>query len=164
MVSRSDWKEGCRFRAVELAQQGWKQKDIAAALGVSSASVSGWLKKARSLGPESLRRRKATGPPRRLTAEQREQIAALLEQGAECFGFRGAFWSGARMAEVIRRRFGVSYSSRHAARLLVELGHSCQKPERRAIQRDEEAIEEWHQTSWPALKKGQPESGAPSSL
>jgi transposase len=164
MSLRSDWKEGCRFRAVELAQQGWKQKDIAVALGVSPASVSGWLKKVRLLGPESLRRRKASGAPRRLTAEQREQITVLVEQGAESFGFRGAFWSGARMAEVIRRRFGISYSSRHAARLLAELGHSCQKPERRAVQRDEEAIEQWREVSWPALKKGQPESDAPSSL
>ena len=163
MVSRSGWKEGCRFRAVELAQQGWKQKDIATALDVSPASVSGWLKKARLLGAESLRRRKATGAPRRLTGEQREQVSALLEQGAESFGFRGAFWTGTRMAEVIRRRFGVSYSSRHAARLLRELGHSCQKPERRAVQRDEEAIEQWREVSWPALKKGQPESDAPSS-
>ena len=163
MISRSDWKEGCRFRAVELVQSGWKQKDVAAALGVSPASVSGWLKKARLLGPQSLRRRKATGAPRRLTSEQREQIPALLEQGAESFGFRGAFWTGARVAEVIRRRFGISYSPRHAARLLAELGHSCQKPERRAVQRDEEAIQEWRETSWPAIKKRQPENDARSS-
>jgi transposase len=63
-----------------------------------------------------------------------------VEQGAEPFGFHGEFWTGTRMAEVIRRRFGVSYSSRHATRLLAELGHSCQKPERQAVPRDEEVI------------------------
>jgi transposase len=163
MSSRSDWKERCRFRALTLAQQGWKQKDIAAALGVSPASVSGWIKKARLLGLESLRRRKAAGAPRRLTDEQRGQIPALLERGAGSFGFRGEFWTGARVAEVIRRCFGVAYSARHAARLLIESGHSCQKPERRALQRDEEAIRDWRETTWPELKKGRPGSGAPSS-
>ncbi len=35
-----DWKEGRRLRAWELWQQGWKQKDIATALGVSKGAVS----------------------------------------------------------------------------------------------------------------------------
>ena len=31
----ADWKEARRFRAWELVQQGWKQQDVAAALGVT---------------------------------------------------------------------------------------------------------------------------------
>ena len=37
----SDWREGRRLRAWALHQQGWKQKDIAVALGVSPGAVSG---------------------------------------------------------------------------------------------------------------------------
>ena len=62
-----DWREGRRLRAWELKQQGWKQQDIAKALGVSPGAVSQWLKAAREGGPEALRRHPAPGPQPRLT-------------------------------------------------------------------------------------------------
>jgi predicted transcriptional regulator len=46
-TSPTNWKEYRRFRAWELAQQGWKQCDIAVALGVTKGAVSQWLKRAR---------------------------------------------------------------------------------------------------------------------
>jgi transposase len=33
------------------------------------------------------------------------------------------------------------------------LGFSCQRPERRAIERDEKAIRQWKRVQWPELKK-----------
>ena len=163
--SPANWKEARRFRALELSQQGWKQKDIAAALGVQPSAVSQWLKAARmsGAGKEALRRRKASGAPRRLSQEQTEQVPALLEQGAEAFGFRGDLWTASRVAQVIRRTFGVSYSERHTRRLLHEIGWSVQKPEKKAVQRDEAAIQTWRNERWPALKRGPSASGAPSS-
>src|SRR5438876_11633595 len=56
-----DWNEGRRLRAWELKQQGWKQRAIAAALGVTEGAVSQWIKRARQGGPEALRRRTAPG-------------------------------------------------------------------------------------------------------
>jgi transposase len=59
------------------------------------------------------------------------------------------------VSEVIREEFGVSYHPAHVSRLLKKkLRLSLQKPERRANQRDEEAIERWKEERWPALKKG----------
>ncbi len=53
-----DWQEARRLRAWELKKQGWKQKEIAATLGVSQSAVSQWLQKARHGGPEALRSRR----------------------------------------------------------------------------------------------------------
>ncbi len=58
---RTDWREGRRLRAWELHQQGWKQKDIAAALGVTQGAVSQWLKRGNTRGVDALRRRPAPG-------------------------------------------------------------------------------------------------------
>lgn len=149
----SGWREGRRFRAWELHQKGWKQREIAEALGVTAGAVSQWLKRAREGGVEALRTRKPTGAPARLTAEQRAQIPPLLKRGAEAFGFRGEIWTCGRVAEVIRREFGVSYHPAHISRLLRDIGWSLQKPVRRASQRDEKAIERWVQERWPELKK-----------
>lgn len=149
----SDWREGRRFRAWELHQKGWKQREIAKALGVTEGAVSQWLKRAREGGVEALRTRKPTGAPPRLTPEQRAQIPELLKRGPEAFGFRGDIWTCGRVAEVIRREFGVSYHPAHVSRILRDCGWSVQKPIRRASQRDEEAIQRWVEERWPEVKK-----------
>lgn len=148
-----DWREGRRLRAWELHQQGWTQQQIADALGVRQGSVSKWLTLAHSHGVSALRRKKASGPLARLSAEQRTQLAALLNQGAEAFGFRGAVWTRARVAALIKRTFGVSYHITHVGRILKALRFSRQQPIRRARQRNEQVIQAWRDHDAPALKK-----------
>ncbi len=150
----TDWREGRRLRAWELKREGWSQRRIAEALGVSKGAVSQWMKRAREGGLEALKRQPAPGAPPRLSEEQRAEVPELLERGAEAHGFRGEVWTPcARVAEVIRREFGVSYHPAHVSRLLKVLRQSLQKPQRRANQRDEEAIENWKEHRWPSLKK-----------
>jgi transposase len=82
-----DWREGQRLRAWELHQQGWKQKDIAAALGVTPGAVSQWLTRGRTVGVEQLLRQLPPGAQPRLSPEQLTELWNLLAQGAEAFGF-----------------------------------------------------------------------------
>jgi transposase len=161
---KADWREERRKRAWALKQQGWLQKDIAAALGVSAGAVSQWLTRAREAGSvAALARRPPPGMTPRLSQEQRAQIAGLLAQGAEAHGFRGDVWTATRVAEVIRRTFGVRYPRDHVSRLLRQLGWSRQQPIERATQRDAEAIRQGYEQRWPARKKGRKPKGAPSS-
>src|SRR5215831_14049159 len=127
-----DWLEGRRRRAWDLKQQGWKQQDIAAALGVTPGAVSQWLKRAREGGVEALRRHPAPGPTPKLTAAQLAQLPELLERGAEAYGFRGQVWTCQRVVEVIRRTFGITYHPAHVSRLLHALRQSVQRPRSRA--------------------------------
>jgi transposase len=150
----TDWREGRRLRAFELKQQGWSQQQIAEALGVSKGAVSQWMKRAREGGVEALKRQPAPGALPRLSEEQRAKVPELLERGAEAHGFRGEVWTCARVAEVIRREFGVSYHPAHVSRLLKALRQSLQKPQRRVNQCDEQAIEHWKEKKVPSLKKG----------
>jgi transposase len=138
-----------------LFQLGWRQCQIAAALGVSEGAVSQWLAQAHRAGPAALRARPRPGRPSRLSPAQQAQVPALLRQGAMAFGFRGERWTRQRVAEVIRREFGVTYHPAHISRLLDRWGWSLQKPMRRARQRDEAAIQAWREQRYPALvKKG----------
>ena len=150
----SDWREGRRLRAFELKKRGWKQAQIADALGVSEGAVSQWMKRAREEGVEGLRHKPPPGATPRLSEQERAKLPELLERGAEAHGFRGEVWTCERVAIVIRREFGVSYHPAHVSRLLKALRQSLQKPQRRAEQRDEEAIERWKEQRWPSLKKG----------
>jgi transposase len=162
-TSQLDWREGRRQRAWELKEQGWKQQDIAAAWGVTPGAVSQWLKRGREQGVEGLRRHPAPGRQPYLSVEQRAQIPALLERGAEAYGFGGQMWTCQRIAVVIQRTFGVRYHPAHVSRLLHALRHSVQQPVARATQRNEQAIQAWWQERWPALEKKRATKAAPSS-
>jgi transposase len=155
-----EWR---RQRAWELHEQGWWQKDIAAALGVSRAAVCQWLQRGREGGVEALRTRPRPGGPAKLTAEQRAQIPELLARGAEAYGFRGDVWTATRIATVLWRTFGVRYHRDHVSRLLRQAGWSRQQPIERATQRDAAAIARWYDERWPALKKKRPTKVPPSS-
>jgi transposase len=148
-----DWREWRRLRALHLKQQGWYQRDIADALGVSEVSVSRWLARARDGGPEALRARSAPGHPPKLTSDQKRRIPEFLWHGAEAYGFRGEVWTCARIARVIEEEFGIRYHKGHVSRLLQELHWTPQVPIRRAIQRDEEAIRRWRDEVWPELQR-----------
>jgi len=149
----ADYREYRRMRALELSGQGWKQRDIARALGVTEGAVSQWLKAARQGGAAALRRRPIPGARPKLTEAQRAELADLLDQGAEAAGFRGEFWTTGRIAALIRRRFGVRYHPAHVSRLVRRLGFSVQKPARQASQRDDAEVDRWWRERWPELKR-----------
>ncbi len=148
-----DWGEGRRFRAWELAQQGWKQTDIAVALGVTQGAVSQWLTRARRTGQTALRRQPPPGRKPKLTPEQRSQIPALLARGPEAWRFRGNVWTRNRIAIVIHETFGVRYDPSQIGRIMRGLRWSPQKPVRRARQRCEDVIDRWRTTEASELKK-----------
>jgi transposase len=160
---KADWREARRKRAWELKEQGWQQKEIAQALGVSKGAVSQWMTRGRAGGVEALKAHPPTGVKPRLSAEQKAQIPAVLAKGAEAHGFRGDVWTARRVAEVIARTFGVRYHRDHVGRLLREAGWSRQQPIERATQRNEDAIKQWSQQRWPAIKKKPNRRRRPSS-
>jgi len=139
------------MRALALKQQGWTQRAIAEALGVSEPAVSQWLAAARRAGPDALRSHPPPGAAPKPTAGQKRLIPEFLWHGPEAYGFRGQVWTCARVARVIEEEFGVSYHKGHVGRLLAELRWTPQVPIRRAIQRDEGAIRRWRAEVWPEL-------------
>jgi transposase len=164
-ATATDWREGRRLRAWGLHEQGWNQSQIAAALGVTSGAVSQWMRRAREgRGPEALRKRKAPGGRPRRSAEQQAQILEWLREGAEAHGFRGELWTRRRVAVLIERKLGARYHPGHVSKLLKSWGWSGQKPEKRARQRDEAAIEQWVKQRWPAIKKEGPQGEAHAAL
>lgn len=149
----ADWKEARRLRAWELVQQGWKQQDVAAALGVTKGAVSQWVSQARAGGVAALRQRQHPGGRPKLNDRQRGQLPELLARGPGVYGFSGAVWTRGRVAQVIKQKFGVSYDPSQVGRILKGCGWSRQKPALRSAQRDEAAIQDWRERRFADLKK-----------
>ena len=159
-----DWKEARRQRAFELRAQGWQQRAIARAFGVSDAAVSQWMAARCERGVEAWRTKRHPSGPVKLTSAQLGLLPELLSHGAEAHGFRGNVWTCARVAGVIWAEFGVAYHKAHVSRLLKALNWTPQMPIARAAQRNEAVIEQWRSQVWPELKKRHGEKAARSSL
>jgi transposase len=143
-----------RAEGVRLLQEGEKkQVEIARHLGVSEAAVSKWKKTLDQKGPEALQARKATGRPPKMDQEAKQELVEKLQSGAISAGFPNEQWTQARVKKVIEREYGVNYHKNYIGQLLHELGWSVQKPDPRAMERDEERIQAWVDQEWPRIKK-----------
>src|SRR5207237_5001553 len=67
--------------------------------------------------------------------------------------YRTEVWTTKRVAEVIEKTFHVPCHYNTAGKLLHRLDWTPQKPERRALERDEQAIQRWKKKVWPRVKK-----------
>lgn len=142
-------KEGVKM----LKEGGKRQAEIARRLGVTEAAVSKWKKKLKEEGEKGLEAKQATGRPAKLDEKQKVDLVRKLEEGAVANGFATEQWTQARVKELIEKIYGVSYKRNYVGRLLHQLGWSVQKPDPRAIERDEELIAAWLSKDWPRIKK-----------
>jgi len=142
-----------RRRAVVLVTRHLSLHEVARRIRCDPSSVLRWRDAVRREGADALRAKPAPGRPCRLTRRQKERLVGLLLKGAMANGYRTELWTTLRIAELIRRQMGVVYHRNHVGKLLHGLGWSPQKPERRALERDEEAIARWKRAVWPRLKK-----------
>ena len=152
-----------RRRAIQLLQAGKSLSAVSQALSASVSSVFRWSQTYHTEGSQGLSPRPTPGRPSKLSLSQKRRLVKVLLKGPLAAGYPTDLWTLQRVAEVIAQRFGVGYHPCHVWRLLASLGWSCQKPERRALQRDEEAIAHWKRYRWPHIKKRR-EAGSPPGL
>ncbi len=153
-----------RRQAIALLRAGKTYRFVAETLKASLSSVVRWHQAYRKRGLKALRARPTPGRPSQLSAKQRERLELLLLAGAVKAGYSTDLWTLQRIAKLIERHFEVRYTTVGVWKLLrTGLEWSWQKPQRRATQRDEEAIERWRRTRWPHIKK-RPQAWGPSRL
>ena len=146
--------EARRMVAARLFALGKSNPEVAEACGVSLSAVKLWKRAWKEQGEAGLIAKPHPGSQPLLSAKDLIRLEKLLLAGAHKAGFSSDLWTCPRVAQLIEDRFDVSYHPSHVWKILVKLGWSCQKPERRARERNESAIEHWRKVEWPRLKKG----------
>ena len=143
-----------RLEAARLLRQGQlSQAAIARQLGVTRMSMSHWNQRLTDGGRRGLRLQKATGRPSRLTKEQCRTWLKILKRGALHAGFDTDRWTLNHIQQVIQHEFGVVYHPNYLSRALKRWGWSVQKPETRAIEREQKLVTAWLKHDWPRIKK-----------
>jgi len=142
-----------RLQAMTLLDQGRSQSQVARHFGVTPAAVCQWVKAFQRDGPDALKAKSHPGAPSRLADRQLKRLEQLLLGGPTGQGYCTELWTLPRIVEIIRKHFGVTYDPSGVWHVLHRMGWSCQKPERRARERNEQAIAVWRKQRWPNIKK-----------
>lgn len=144
-----------------MFERGKRQVDVAAALGISAQTASRWHRAWLAAGRDGLAGAGRAGRRRKLDEDQLAAVEEALGKGPKANGYPTEMWTLARVSEVIERVAGVRYSQAQTWVVLRErLGWTRQRPARRAVERNEEAIATWVKKEWPRIKKA-PGAAAP---
>lgn len=150
-----------RARGLALLVRGKKPKEVAEILGVRRRSVNRWEHESRQ--PRKKRAARPVGRPRKLSEQQVKRLEKALDKGAYAFGYAGHYWTLDRIAQVIWQLFEVRYDTSSVWHVMRRMGWSSQRPQRQALQRDDEAIEQWKEEELPKIKKVSPTGRYPRS-
>lgn len=141
-----------RLRAIALLKKEYQPVDVARMVGVDCRSVRRWKAAYLKAGDKAIKAKPA-GRPQKLDNKARKKLERKLLKGAKAAGFPTDLWTCPRIMQLILTYFGIRYHVDHIGRLLRSLGWSPQKPQRRAIERDEKEIQRWVKQEWPRIKK-----------
>ena len=139
-----------RVQALILLKEGKSAEEVAARMKVTVRSVYRWQQEQKQPKPESER---PPGKPAYLTKDQIKKLEQELLKGAYAHGYSEDYWTLDRVGRVIWDLYKVRYTPSGVWRLLDGMGWSCQKVQRLAIQRNDEAIRNWKRWVWPKIKK-----------
>jgi transposase len=155
-------REQIRLAVVEKFEYGAPTPEIAAELRVSERSVQRWRRAWESGGAPGLAS-KGQAARCRLDEVQLAELDRVLDAGPAAAGWEDQRWTLARIADLVAARFKVRYTIPGVWYLLRRRGWSCQPGARRAVERDDGAIEVWKKETWPAVKEPRRPSAPGSS-
>ena len=157
----TEQKHLIRNMAARRYLDGESTKRIAASYGVSEVSVWRWGQAAKKNGLDTLKPKPPPGRPRTLTPEQEQEVFRWVTGGdPRQYGLDFGLWTRAIIKDLIAERMGIELGTTAVGNCLHRLGLTPQKPLRRAYERDEEAVDEWVQKTYPAIKKRAKKQGA----
>lgn len=118
-----------RLQAVWLVVRGYRVQEVAQMLGVSPASVYGWLDRyRRTRHVAALSDAPRSGRPSTASGITDEVLTAILQSDPVAFGYATTGWTVALLRQHLAHEYGVTVSSRTLRRRLHALGWRWKRP------------------------------------
>jgi transposase len=151
-LSRKD-KERIRLKAGRMFSKGRTQADVARKFNVSTAAANQWHKIWKKQGADGLKSAGKPGVKPKLSDKKRQAFKKAILKGPRAFGYETDLWTLSRLTAVMKKVAKIKLRSTRTWQIVRDLGFSPQKPQVKALQRDEKAIKEWKEKTLPDLKK-----------
>jgi len=144
-----------RRRAIEALNNGFKQVEVSRLMSLPERTIRRWVAQMRSAGVKSLepkRRGRRAGEASALGVRQMKRIETMvLGKMPDQLRLPFYLWTREAVGDLIAREYGVSLCPASIGNYLKRWGMSPQKPVRRAYERNDEAIDRWLETDYPAI-------------
>lgn len=126
--STDDAKYQHRVEIVNLVLGGMTPSALSEYVSESKNTITMWVKSADEKGFESLRIKKQTGRPPKLSSEDIAAIKSVLEEdNPRAYGYN--VWDGPALSDYIRKTYDVELCVRQCQRLFHNLGFSLVRPQ-----------------------------------
>ena len=153
--------EAMRERAVQRVQEGESPEVVARVFGVGRTAIYRWLADYRRGGWGALKAKPLFGRPPKLDGKRLQWVYnSVIHKNPLQLKFEFALWTREMVAKLIKEKFGIKLSANSVGRLLAQLGVTCQKPLRHAIERDEALVQQWLDKEYPKIKAMAQRQGA----
>nr|RNF77417.1 IS630 family transposase [Acidithiobacillus sulfuriphilus] len=145
-------------------QSGMRVKELAKVSGAHPTTIKGWLARARKEGENGLeekRRGRPVGACRKLTLAAEAWIRDQIVQGnPQQLKMPFALWTRPAIRALIRDHFGVDLQERLIGKYLKRWGFTPQRPVKRALEQNPEAVRQWLEQDYPRLRAQAAQEGA----
>ena len=138
-----------RLLSLAAALEGMNRTAAARIGGMDRQTLRDWVHRFNEHGPERLLDSWSKGPAPRLSADQRAEIAQLVETGPDRAVHGVVRWRRIDLQRVIVERFGIAYHERTVGKLLKALGFSHISARPRHPTQDARTMEAFNNV-WPA--------------
>lgn len=142
-----DANQARRLLALAAIRDGKSRAEAARIGGMDRQTLGDWVHAINANGPEGLINRKAPGRKPKLTAEQRDEVRAIVETGPDPKVDGVVRWRCMDLRGIIKTRFGVDLDEVSIGRLLKALGFAHLSARPRHPKQDKEAIGAFKKTS-----------------
>jgi transposase len=136
-----------RLLSLAAVLDGMNRTEAAKIGGMDRQTLRDWVHRFNEHGPEGLKDDLARPKPRRLTADQQAELAAIVETGADRAVHGVVRWRRVDLQKLVAERFGVAYHERTIGKLLKVLGFSHISARPRHPKQDGEVLQAFKKTS-----------------
>jgi transposase len=143
----SDSNQSRRLLSLAAVYDGMNRTDAARIGGMDRQTLRHWVLRFNRDGPDGLFDRWSSGPARRLSDDQLQELATIVETGPDVHTDGVVRWRRVDLQAVIKARFGVEYGARWVSQILHDLGFSHMSARPQHPKQNVRVIEAFKKTS-----------------